>query len=80
LGEFEIGGTNESKIDIALLVNEYSNGSRGVVPENRVGEFGISPGIITNTHKFIIDGSMPGRKEAASYNLEPFYTLGELDN
>ncbi|MDA8617201.1 hypothetical protein N9M23_02880 [Gammaproteobacteria bacterium] len=75
IGEFEIGGTSESKIDIALLVNEYSNGSRGVVPENRVGEFGISPGIITNTHKFIIDGSMPGRKEAASYNLEPFIPL-----
>jgi len=75
LGEFEIGDTSETKIDIALLVNEYSNGSRGVVPENRAGEFGITPGIITNTHKFIIDDSMPGRKEAADYNLEPFIPL-----
>ncbi|MDB4004091.1 hypothetical protein N9513_06390 [Gammaproteobacteria bacterium] len=75
IGEFEIGDTSETKIDIALLVNEYSNGSRGVVPENRAGEFGITPGIITNTHKFIIDNSMPGRKEAASYNLEPFIPL-----
>ena len=75
IGEFEIGDTSETKIDIALLVNEYSNGSRGVVPENRAGEFGITPGIITNTHKFIIDDSMPGRKEAASYNLEPFIPL-----
>ena len=55
IGEFEIGDTSETKIDIALLVNEYSNGSRGVVPANRAGEFGITPAIITNTHKFIID-------------------------
>ena len=75
IGEFEIGNTSETKIDIALLVNEYSNGSRGVVPTNRSGEFGITPGIITNTHKFIIDDSMPGRKKGASYNLEPFIPL-----
>ena len=54
VGEFEIGDTSETSIDIALLVNEYSNGSRGTVPEDRKYEFGITPGIITNTHKFII--------------------------
>tara|TARA_B110000967_G_scaffold209744_1_gene267431 strand:- start:841 stop:5004 length:4164 start_codon:yes stop_codon:yes gene_type:complete len=75
VGEFEIGDTSETSIDIALLVNEYSNGSRGTVPEDRKYEFGITPGIITNTHKFIIDNSMPGRREGASYNLEPFIPL-----
>ncbi|MDA8795781.1 hypothetical protein N9O33_08655, partial [Gammaproteobacteria bacterium] len=45
------------------------------MPDNRAGAFGITPGIITNAHKFLIDGSMPGRKEGASYNLEPFIPL-----
>ncbi len=75
IGEFEIGDTSKTNIDIGLLLNEYSNGSRGAVPDNRAGAFGITPGIITNAHKFLIDGSMPGRKEGASYNLEPFIPL-----
>ena len=75
IGEFEIGDTSKTNIDIGLLLNEYSNGSRGMVPDSRSGEFGITPGIITNAHKFLIDGSMPGRKDGASYNLEPFIPL-----
>ena len=75
IGEFEIGDTSRTNIDVGLFLNEYSNGSRGTVPDNRSGEFGITPGIITNAHKFLIDGSMPGRKDGASYNLEPFIPL-----
>lgn len=75
IGEFEIGDSTLTNIDIALMVNEFSNGSRGATPINREGRFGITPGIITNSHKFIIDDSMPGRKEGASYNLEPYVPL-----
>ena len=75
IGEFEIGDTSRTNIDVGLFLNEYSNGSRGAVPDNRAGAFGITPGIITNAHKFLIDGSMPGRKQGASYNLEPFIPL-----
>lgn len=75
IGEFEIGDTSLTGIDIALMVNEFSNGSRGATSLSRKGRFGITPGIITNSHKFIIDDSMPGRKEGASYNLEPYVPL-----
>ena len=69
VGEFQVGLSEESKIDIALLANTYSNGSRGTVPTSRENSFGITPGIIFNTHKFILDDTVPFKSERVTYNL-----------
>ena len=75
VGEFEIGAAQSSKIDIALLANDYSNGSRGAVPDERKNNFGITPGVIFNSHQFVIDGSVPFKSERTFHNLEPFVPI-----
>ena len=75
VGEFQVGLSEESKIDIALLANTYSNGSRGTVPTSRKNSFGITPGIIFNTHKFILDDTVPFKSERVTFNLEPYIPL-----
>lgn len=75
VGEFEIGAAQSSKIDIALLANDYSNGSRGAIPDERKDKFGITPGVIFNSHQFVVDGTVPFKSERTFHSLEPFIPI-----
>ena len=71
----EIGSTTESRLFPALLMNEFSNGSRGVTAIEDKNEFAISPHIITNSKDLIIPLIDPVTEKTKTYNLEPFVPL-----
>jgi hypothetical protein len=66
---------NQVKLILLFLANDYSNGSRGAVPDERKNNFGITPGVIFNSHQFVIDGSVPFKSERTFHNLEPFVPI-----
>jgi len=76
----EIGSTTEPRLFPALLMNEFSNGSRGVTAIEDKNEFAIAPHIITNSKDLIIPLIDPVTEKTKIYNLEPFVPLTASSN
>ena len=77
--QITIGDYDSPRLYAALLMNELSNGSRGVVANEDRESFGISGRLVTNSSAAIFP---PSTTSALSkrYNIEPFVPLTAYSN
>jgi len=75
-----IGEVERPRLYSALLMNRFSNGSRGVVAAEDKGKFGISGRLVTNADSLIIQPSGKSDTDAITYNIEPFIPLTAYSN
>ena len=78
--QISVGQPKNLKLFSSLLLNEFSNGSRGLVSNEDKAKFGISGHIITNSDRFILSPHIEKSKEERTYNLEPFIPLTGYSN
>ena len=75
-----IGEVERQRLYSALLMNSFSNGSRGVVAAEDKEKFGISGRLVTNADSLIISPSGISDTNAITYNIEPFIPLTAYSN
>jgi hypothetical protein len=75
-----IGEVERPRLYSALLMNSFSNGSRGVVAAEDKEKFGISGRLVTNADSLIISPSGISDTNAITYNIEPFIPLTAYSN
>lgn len=77
--QITIGDYDSPRLYAALLMNELSNGSRGVIANEDRESFGISGRLVTNSSAAIFP---PSTTSALSkrYNIEPFVPLTAYSN
>ena len=78
--QITVGQPKNLKLFSALLMNDLSNGSRGVISSEDKHKFGISNHIITNSDRYITSPRFGKNKEERTYNLEPFVPLTGFSN
>ncbi len=77
--QITIGDYNSPRLYAALLMNELSNGSRGVVANEDKAKFGISSRLVTNSSTAIFPPNTASSLNK-SYNIEPFIPLTAYSN
>ena len=77
--QITIGDYDSPRLYAALLMNELSNGSRGVVANEDRESFGISGRLVTNSQTAIYAPNT-GSALNRSYNIEPFIPLTAYSN
>ena len=75
-----IGEVERPRLYSALLMNSFSNGSRGVVAAEDKGKFGISGRLVTNADSLIVPPSGKSDTNTITYNIEPFIPLTAYSN
>ena len=75
-----IGQTKPLRLYSAILMNEISNGSRGVVAKSDVSKFGMSSRWTYNAEKLILPPSTNADGSIYKYNIEPFIQLTAYSN
>jgi hypothetical protein len=75
-----IGEVKRPRLYSALLMNSFSNGSRGVVAAEDKGKFGISGRLVTNADSLIVPPSGKSDTNTITYNIEPFIPLTAYSN
>jgi len=79
--QIKIGNPATPRLYSALLMNTFSNGSRGTVAkEDAATGFGISGRLITNSEKLILPPSTRPDGSVKKYNIEPFIPLTAYSN
>ena len=78
--QITLGTSNEPRLFASLLLNELSNGSRGVVSVEDKDKFGISGHIITNSNRFVVSPRIGKTDAERTYKLEPFIPLTGFSN
>ena len=77
--QITIGDYDSPRLYAALLMNELSNGSRGVVANEDRENFGISGRLVTNSSAAIFPPSTTSALNKR-YNIEPFVPLTAYSN
>ncbi len=77
--QIRIGDYDSPRLYAALLMNELSNGSRGVVANEDRESFGISGRLVTNSSAAIFPPSTTSTL-SKRYNIEPFVPLTAYSN
>jgi len=77
--QITVGSYESPRLYATLLMNELSNGSRGVVANEDREKFGISGRLVTNSSTAIFPPST-GSSLKKSYNIEPFIPLTAYSN
>ena len=77
--QITIGDYDSPRLYAALLMNELSNGSRGVVANEDRESFGISGRLVTNSSTAIFPPSTTSTL-SKRYNIEPFVPLTAYSN
>jgi hypothetical protein len=72
LPTIRVGQPKPPKLAWALLLDDFSNGSRGAVAEEDRAVFGIASHVITNNDTFILPRVEERSGAAIRYRLEPF--------
>jgi len=78
--QITIGTSNKPRLFAALLLNDLSNGSRGVVSIEDKDRFGISGHIVSNSDRFVLSPGIGKTNAERAYNLEPFIPLTGFSN
>jgi hypothetical protein len=75
-----IGESDKPRLFAALLLNDLSNGSRGVTSVEDKELFGISGHIVTNSDRFVTSLNVGKTTAERMLNLEPFIPLTGFSN
>ena len=68
----KVGNPAPPRLDWVLLLDTFSNGSRGVLAEEDADRFGIAQRILTPSETFVIPRLSAASGRPLSYRLEPF--------
>ena len=75
-----IGESKKPRLFAALLLNNLSNGSRGVTSIEDKDRFGISGHIVSNSDRFVTSMNVGKTAAEREHNLEPFIPLTGFSN
>ena len=78
--QITIGESNKPRLFAALLLNDLSNGSRGVTSIEDKELFGISGHIVSNSDRFVTSLNVGKTTAERMLNLEPFIPLTGFSN
>ena len=68
----KVGNPAAPRLHWALLLDTFSNGSRGVIAEEDIDRFGIAQRILTPSETFVIPRLGAASGQPLTYRLEPF--------
>ena len=71
-----VGSPAPPRLDWALLLDTFSNGSRGVVAVEDADRFGVAQRILTTSETFVIPRLGAASSQPLAYRLEPFIPAG----